>query len=159
MTFVSQVACLQEEIEILGNQIATKLTADLASYGNSEETNNSNSNTNTNSNNNSSNAGSLLFSQHHAVKSQHYPNQQEIQLSQNQNSTGNNFNQVLDGQMGDQLLKPSYGLGWEEENVVFHSLTDPLERLSEGIEQENLRNNPWLDESPNVENCIGPMWG
>ncbi|PON45829.1 Lateral organ boundaries domain containing protein [Parasponia andersonii] len=148
-----QVAYLQEEIEILGNQIANNVTAGLASCGSSEATNNNNNNNNSNS----LNSGSQLFSEHVVLNSQYYQNQQEVLLSQIQNSTGSFSNQVFDEQMGVQLLQPPYGWG-DEENVVCNSLSDPLERFFEGIQQENSANNPWSDERPFVENCIGQIW-
>ncbi|XP_062087208.1 LOB domain-containing protein 33-like [Humulus lupulus] len=149
-----QVAYLQEEIEILGNQIAHNATTGFASCGSSSEGTVNNSNT---THNNNLDYASQLFSHDGVLNSQYYQNQQEILLSQNQNSTGNSSNQVVDGQMGFQLRQNP--CGWGDENMVCNSLSDPLEKLFQGIEQESFGNNPWLDEIPNMENFIGPQSG
>uniref|UniRef100_A0A803P120 LOB domain-containing protein n=1 Tax=Cannabis sativa TaxID=3483 RepID=A0A803P120_CANSA len=125
-----QVAYLQEEIEILGNQIAHNVTADSSSQ---------------------------LFSHNGAMNCQYYQNQQEVLPSQNQNSTGNSSDIVVGGQVGFHLHQNPYS--WGEENMVCNSISDPLDKLFEGIEQESLGNSPWLDEIPNVENFIGPQSG
>ncbi|KAF4363500.1 hypothetical protein G4B88_016204 [Cannabis sativa] len=150
-----QVAYLQEEIEILGNQIAHNVTAGFASSGSSSEGTNNNSDHNTH--NNTLDSSSQLFSHNGAMNCQYYQNQQEVLPSQNQNSTGNSSNIVVGGQVGFHLHQNPYS--WGEENMVCNSLSDPLDKLFEGIEQESLGNSPWLDEIPNVENFIGPQSG
>lgn len=139
---------MQEEIEILGNQIGNNLTAGIASCGSSEATNN----------NNSSNVNETQnFPQNDAMNSQYYQNQQEILLSQIGNSTENNNNQSgFDGHNMGVQFPPFYG--WGEENVPCHTFSDPLRKLFEGTEQEKFGNSPWLDDIPNLGNCIGPIW-
>ena len=137
---------MQEEIEILGNQIASSFNCNVASCGSSEATDNNNFN-----------AGAQLLPEHEAINSQFYHISQEILLSvEAGNSNGNTTDsQVFDGHMG---LSPLYGL--EDENVLCQSFSDPLELegLFEGTELDNFGNNSCLNDIPIMENCIGPIW-
>lgn len=145
---------MQEEIEILGNQIANNLTAVISSCGSSEPI--------TNSNGSNVNGITQISSQNDVVmNSQYYQNQQEILLSQIGNSTGNNISsQGFEyGQMGVQF-PPLYGWDHEEKYVPCHSFSDPLGKLFDGMQQDNVGNcSPWLDDDiPIMESCIGPIW-
>lgn len=136
-----KVAYLQEEIEILGNQMANFTPVDgiIASCGSSVANHNSN---------NPIYAGSQLISHHdYAINIQNYnQNQQELVHSHAENNESANYDQALDPQIDIQV--PLCGL-MEEQNLLCgghnSDIPESLEKLFElGTYQENLENYPWV---------------
>ncbi|KAJ9684318.1 hypothetical protein PVL29_016682 [Vitis rotundifolia] len=123
-----QVANLQEEIEILGNHMAT-FAPDTVTGEHFGATNNLNT-------------GLQFSSQTDALNMQDYLNQQALLLSHAGNATAN---QAFDSLMNEQP-PPLYG--WENQNLFCDSDTTPLERLFEGIDQEFSAYHPWFDNTP-----------
>jgi hypothetical protein len=127
-----QVAHLQEEIEILGSQMAN-FAVGVASCGSSQATTNP--------------CNGLQFSsQHGVIHTQYYQNQQAALLSHAESAIPN---QAFDTQM-DIPLHPLYG--WENQNLFDDSGQNLLESLLVGIEEENFTHFPWLFNSTNAKN-------
>lgn len=142
---------MQEEIEVLGNQIASSFAFGVESCGsNSEATNNNYSNSN------NIYVGDLLLPQQSVINPQSQRSDpQETLVAQPQNSNGtsgeaNAFSglaDLFDVHVGPVQFQTMCGLG--EESVFCQSLSEPLELegLFEGIDQ-------WLDDNP----AVGPTW-
>ncbi|KAB2598272.1 LOB domain-containing protein 33-like [Pyrus ussuriensis x Pyrus communis] len=120
-----QVAYLQEEIETLGSQMI-----DFATF------HPGNSNTFVDQ--------LQVFSQHDAVDTQHIQNQlPESPIFPQIGSAA--ANQGFNGEM-DIEMPPLQE--WEEVSLFGdHSTPDPLKRFLESMEQDNLGNNPWPNET------------
>ncbi|KAL5567567.1 hypothetical protein UlMin_024142 [Ulmus minor] len=133
-----QVAFLQKEIEVLGNQIANNniLTNGVASCGSSDEA--------THNNNDNSFSGPQLFPQNDVI----------MNTQSNQNyHTGNGAavaQEAIDNQINVQVVPSLFG-NWEEQIVVCETIPEnPLENLfdgNHGIELDNFGDYPWLDDS------------
>ncbi|XP_059459039.1 LOB domain-containing protein 33-like [Corylus avellana] len=126
-----QVAHLQEEIEILGSQMAN-FAVGVASCGSSQATTNPSN-------------GLQFSSQHDVIHTQYYQNQQAALLSHTESATPN---QAFDTQM-DIPLHPLYG--WENQNLFDDSGQNLLESILEGIEEENFTRYPWLYNSTDAK--------
>lgn len=86
-----------------------------------------------------------VLSHHDAVETQYLQNQPEPILIGSETT-----NQAFDNQM-DIQMPPLHE--WEEVKLFGdHSAADPLERFLEGMDQENLGHNPWLNDTANTRN-------
>ncbi|KAA8534183.1 hypothetical protein F0562_031624 [Nyssa sinensis] len=124
-----QVASLQEEIEVLGNQMANP-AVDVSSYGSSPATNNPNN--------------GLQFPSQLDMNIQDYLNQQTPLLSHAENTS---VNQVFQGQMNAQFT-PIHG--WEDQTTLSSYDSNPLERLLEGMDQDIFVSYPWMESGCNT---------
>ncbi|KDP44920.1 hypothetical protein JCGZ_01420 [Jatropha curcas] len=120
-----QIASLQEEIEILGHQMAN-LTVGIASRGSSQTISNPN-----------------CSSLQDAINMQYFQNQPAAQVNNAGYATGN---QAFDSQMNVQL--PGYE--WEDQNLFCDSHPNSLERLLEVVDQEFSPYCAWLDSGNNA---------
>ncbi|KAG6670141.1 LOB domain-containing protein 33-like [Carya illinoinensis] len=129
-----QVANLQEEIDIIGNQMAN-VAVGVSSCGSSQV-------------NTSPYDGLQFSSQHDDKHTQYYQNQQGGLFSYTGSSTANHAS--FDSQM-DIQLPPLYG--WESQNLFDDSVPTILESLIEEISEET----PWLYKNTNIKTCAGPI--
>lgn len=132
-----QVARLQEEIEILGTQMANFVVA--APNGISTQA--------TTYQNNKSQFGSPY--PHETMNTMHC--HQAASVNHTGYTTGN---QTFDSQMNGQL--PPYA--WDDENFLCDSYTNPFTRSTEEVDPEIFANYLWLDSSNNTINLEGINW-
>lgn len=119
-----QVAYLQENIEVLGTQMANTLKDGVPS------------NITTVANSYNQFSESQFLTQNDTVLNvQQTQNQQEILIPHAENANVNN-------RTGS--FEPSAPCSWKEENMHF---ADPLGTLFEGMDQFNFRHSPWLDDT------------
>lgn len=124
------MACLQEEIDNLGNQMA-KQAFHVPSNGGSQATNNPN-------------IGLQLYSQTCEMNIDNYLNQQIPLLS---HAGVTSANQELYSQMNIELPTSH---GWEEQTSNVSSDLDLPETLFEGMNQDIFLPNLWLGNSCNT---------
>ncbi|KAJ9160152.1 hypothetical protein P3X46_025582 [Hevea brasiliensis] len=122
-----QIASLQEEIEILGHQMAN-LTVGIASHGSSQTTSNPN-------------CEKQICSFQDAINMQYYQNLPVEQVNNSGYATGN---QSFNSQVNVQL--PSL-YEWEDQNPFCESHPNPLDRLLEGVDFPYCS---WLDSGNNA---------
>ncbi|KAF2296103.1 hypothetical protein P3X46_014274 [Hevea brasiliensis] len=125
-----QIASLQEEIEILGHQMAS-LTVGIASHGSSQTTS-------------TPNCEIQISSLQDAINMKYYENQSAAQVNNSGYATGN---QASDSQM-DAQLPPFYE--WEHQNPSCESHPNSLDRLLEEVEQEIFPYCSWFDSGNNA---------
>ncbi|KAF3433667.1 hypothetical protein FNV43_RR24770 [Rhamnella rubrinervis] len=142
-----QVAYLQEEIEILGTQMANFTPAGVANCGSHGV-----------ANNNNPYAGPQLYSQLDAINAQNSQNQQGLIVSHAGDEAANY--QAFDEQLMNIQVPLS---GWEAEQKLLcdQSVPDDLERIFEETDLKNLGNYPCLidDSDSMLRNCTSPSWG
>ena len=134
---IVQVAYLQEEIEtLLHNQMVNSASGNSTTCGSSE----ANSISNTFS-------GLQVFPQQYeiAVERQKLQNQLEPPVLLPQVGIPTTNQALSSHEMEIQM--PTHLHEWEEVKIFGdHSMQDPLERFLEGIDQENLGHNSWLND-------------
>lgn len=120
-----QITSLQEEIEILGHQMAN-LSVGIVSRGSSQTTSNPN-------------CEIQNYSLQDAINMQYYQNQPAAPLNVSGYASGN---QAFNSQMNAEL-PPIYE--WEDQNPFCESHPYTLDRLLEGADQEVFPYCSWLD--------------
>ncbi|XP_038690486.1 uncharacterized protein LOC119989195 [Tripterygium wilfordii] len=131
-----QVANLQEEIEILGNQMAY-MTVGISSYGGTQSIINPNHE-------------SQFLLQHNVLDTNYHENQPTGMPTHRGYTTGN---QVSSNDMIAELLPLS---PWEDLNFLCNSNLNTLERLFQGVDQEICAHYQCLDTCGNATDEVSP---
>ncbi|KAJ4846140.1 hypothetical protein Tsubulata_030954, partial [Turnera subulata] len=122
-----QVASLQEEIEILGNQIAN-LTFGIPSHGSSQISPNP--------------ISDIQFSsEEYAINPQGYQSEPAAILENQPGYTGGS--QAFDHCLTDEQIPPP--LGWEDQSPNFLPHPNTIERLLEGVNKDIFTYCSWVD--------------